>query len=105
MTMKTETEAVIKSVPEVEETPDDFEFELPNSAEAEVGQAWLDSLPHEEAEVDERLKKRVTVTMNLHQLMVDGFDHLAKRMGLNSGKDLIYIVLNQYLNRNLPDDF
>jgi hypothetical protein len=68
--------------PEVEETPDDFGFELPHFTEAEAGQAWLDSLPREEAEVDERLKKRLTVTMNLHQLMVDGFDYLAKRMGL-----------------------
>jgi hypothetical protein len=103
MAMKTET--ALKPVPEVEETLDDFDFELPNAAEAEAGQAWLDSLPHEEAEVDERLKKRVTVTMNLHQLMVDGFDHLAERMGLKSGKDLMYIVLSQYLGRNLPDDF
>jgi hypothetical protein len=103
MIMKTKT--TLKPVPEVEETPDDFEFELPHFAEAEAGQAWLDSLPHEEAEVDERLKKRVPVTMNLHQLMVDGFDHLAKRMGLKSGKDLMHIVLSQYLNRNLPDDF
>ena len=91
--------------PEVEETPDDFGFELPHFTEAEAGQAWLDSLPREEAEMDERLKKRVTVTMNLHQLMVDGFDYLAKRMGLKSGKDLMYIVLSQYLHRNLPDDF
>ncbi|TEU17028.1 MAG: hypothetical protein E3J21_09335 [Anaerolineales bacterium] len=89
----------------MEEKPDDFDFELPHFADAEEGQAWLDSLPHEEAEVDERLKKRVSVTMNLHQLMVDGFDYLAKRMGLNSGKDLMYIVLSQYLGRNLPDDF
>jgi len=103
MTMKTET--ALKAVPEVGETPDDFDFELPHFAEAEARQAWLDSLPHEEAEVDERLKKRVTVTMNLQQLMVDGFDYLAKRRGLNSGKDLMYVVLRQYFNRNLPDDF
>jgi len=103
MTMK--TEMALKPVPEVEETTDDFDFELPHSAEVETGQVWLDSLPREEAEVDERLKKRVDVTMNLHQLMLDGFDYLAKRMGLNSGKDLMYIVLSQYLNRNLPDDF
>ena len=103
MAMKTET--ALKPVPEVEETPDDFDFELPHFAEAEARQAWLDSLPHEEAEVDERLKKRVTVTMNLQQLMVDGFDYLAERMGLKSGKDLMYIVLSRYLNRNLPDDF
>jgi hypothetical protein len=37
--------------------------------------------------------------------MVDGFDYLAERMGLKSGKDLMYIVLSRYLNRNLPDDF
>jgi hypothetical protein len=103
MAMKMET--ALKPVPEMEETPDDFDFELPDFADAEEGQAWLDSLPHEEAAVDERLKKRVAITINLHQLMVDGFDYLAKRMGLNSGKDLMYIVLSQYLNRKLPDDF
>lgn len=53
--------------PEMEETPDDFDFELPHFTEAEAGQAWLDSLPRKEVEVDERLKKRVPVTMNFHQ--------------------------------------
>jgi len=33
----------------MEETPDDFDFELPHFADAEEGQAWLDSLPHEES--------------------------------------------------------
>ena len=63
MTMK--TESALKPVAELEETPDDFDFELSHFAEAEAGQAWLVSLPCEEAEVDERLKKRVTVTMHL----------------------------------------
>jgi hypothetical protein len=43
--------------------------------------------------------------MNLHQLMVDGFDYLAKLKGVGSGKNLMYMVLNQYLNENLPDEF
>jgi len=40
--------------------------------------------------------------MNLHQFMVDGFDYLAARKGVGSGKNLMYMVLNQYLNENLP---
>lgn len=73
-----------------------------SSEEAELR---LNSLPHEDAEVDERLTKRVTVAMDFHQLMVDGFEHLAKLKGVGSGKDLMYMVLNQYLNENLPDEF
>ncbi len=43
--------------------------------------------------------------MNLHQLMVDGFDYLATLEGVGNDKDLMYMVLNQYLNKNLPDEF
>ncbi|MBC8234628.1 hypothetical protein H8E77_34225 [bacterium] len=89
----------------VEDTPDDFDFELPSFSSPEEAQSWLDSLPHEDAEVDERLTKRITITMNLHQLMVDGYDYLAKLKGIGSGKNLMYMVLNQYLNENLPDEF
>jgi len=94
-----------KPIYNVEDTPDDFDFELPSFSSSEKAQSWLDSLPHEDAEVDERLAKRVIITMNLHQLMVDGFDYLAKKKDVGSGKDLMYMVLNQYLNENLPEEF
>jgi hypothetical protein len=94
-----------KPIYNIEDTPDDFDFELPNFSSPEEAQLWLDSLPQEDAKVDERLKKRVNITMTFHQLMVDGFNHLAKKKGIGSGKDLMYIVLNQYLNENLPDEF
>ena len=94
-----------KIIYSIEDTPDDFDFQLPNFSSPEKTRTWLDSLPYEEAEVDERLTKRVTITMNFHQLMVDGFDYLAKLKGISTGKDLMYMVLNQYLNENLPDEF
>lgn len=103
--MTTETKPPKKAIYNVEDTPDDFNFELPNFSSPEKAQSWLDSLPHEDAEVDERLTKRVTVAMNFHQLMIDGFDYLAKLKGFGNGKDLMYMVLNQYLNENLPDEF
>lgn len=103
MTAKTKPQK--KIVYDVEDTPDDFDFQLPNFSSPEKAQSWLDSLPHEDSEVDERLTKRVAITMNFHQLMVDGFDYLAKLKGIGSGKNLMYMVLNQYLNENLPDEF
>ena len=99
------TKSLPKTIYNVEDTLDDFDFELPNFTSPEKAQSWLDSLSHEDAEVDERLTRRVTITMNLHQLMVDGFDYLATLKGVGNGKDLMYMVLNQYLNKNLPDEF
>lgn len=103
MTAKTKTQK--KIIYDVEYTPDDFDFELPNFSSPEEAESWLDSLLYEDSEVDERLTKRVTITMNFHQLIVDGFDYLAKLKGIGNGKDLMYMVLNQYLNENLPDEF
>jgi len=99
------TKAHKKTIYNVENTPDDFDFELPSFSSPEKTQTWLDSLPREKAEVDERLTKRVNVAMNLHQLMMDGFDYLAELKGISNGKTLMYMVLNQYLNENLPDEF
>ena len=65
----------------------------------------LNAFPREEAEVDPRLKKRIAVELNLHQLTVEGFDYLAKKQGMKSGKELMYMVLSQYLSSNLPEDF
>jgi len=66
---------------------------------------WLDKLRREEADVDPRLKKRIAVELNLHQLTIEGFDYLAKQQGMKSGKQLMYMVLSQYLSNNLPEDF
>jgi hypothetical protein len=66
---------------------------------------WLDALPREEADVDPRLKKRIVIELNLHQLTVEGFDYLAKKQGMKSGKQLMYMILSQYLSSNLPEDF
>ncbi|MBI1927049.1 hypothetical protein HYR99_22750, partial [Candidatus Poribacteria bacterium] len=52
--MATKTKLPPKTIYNVEDTPDDFDFELPNFTSPEKAQSWLDSLPHEDAEVDER---------------------------------------------------
>ena len=77
----------------------------PNFDSQEAMRAWLDELPREVADADPRLKKRIAVELNLHQLTVEGFDYLAKKQGMKSGKQLMYMVLSQYLSNNLPDDF
>jgi hypothetical protein len=79
--------------------------QLPKFDSPEAIRAWLDTLPQEEAEVDPRLKKRLRVELNLHQLTVEGFDYLAKQQGMKNGKELMYIILSQYLSNNLPEDF
>ena len=84
---------------------DDYEFEIPKFNAPEAFEAWWDSLPNEDAEVDERLNQRVTITMNLSKLMVDGFQYLAQQQGMGDAKTLMYVVLNQYLNDHLPEDF
>jgi hypothetical protein len=66
---------------------------------------WLDTLPRQEADVDPRLKKRIAIELNLHQLTAEGFDYLAKKQGMKSGKELMYMVLSQYLSNNLPEDY
>jgi len=75
------------------------------SATHEAMSKWLDKLPREEADVDPRLKKRIAVELNLHQLAAEGFDYLAKKQGMKSGKQLMYMVLSQYLSNNLPENF
>jgi len=84
---------------------DDYDFELPKFKTKAAFEAWWNSLPMEEAEVDERLNKHLQVTMNLSQLLVDGFEYLAEQQGVGDGKTLMYMVLNQYINENLPEDF
>lgn len=102
MREKTKSKARTKPKARVDEPLD--ESSSPLSYE-EAMRAWLDTLPREDAEVDPRLKKRIAVELNLHQLAAEGFDYLAKKQGMKSGKQLMYMVLSQYLSNNLPDDF
>jgi hypothetical protein len=91
---------------DLDEMPDDSEFEFPQFATEKELQAWIASLPRVQAEVHPLLKgKRVSVTFKFTRLMVEGFDHLAKQKGIRDGRTLMYMVLNQYLNDNLPEDF
>jgi hypothetical protein len=52
----------------------------------------LNTFPREEADVDPRLKKRMAVELNLHQLAAEGFDYLARKQGMKSGKQLMYMA-------------
>ncbi|MGH7493825.1 MAG: hypothetical protein ACREOO_15715 [bacterium] len=80
-------------------------FQWPTFDSPQALKAWLDTLPREEAEVDLRLKTRLPVELHLHQLMIEGFDYLAKQQGMKSGRELMYLVLSQYLSSHLPEDF
>ena len=84
---------------------DDYEFEIPKFNSPEAFEAWWNSLPNEDAEVDERLNQRVTITMNLSKLMDDGFQYLAQQQGMGDAQTLMYVILNQCLNEHLPEDF
>jgi len=105
MTVKLKTKTKTQSRTITRNTYNDFGFQWPDFDSPEAMNKWLDSLPREEAEVDPRLKQRIPVELNLHKLMVEGFEHLAKKQGLKSGKKLMYVVLSQYLSANLPEDF
>ena len=83
---------------------DDYDFELPKFNTQQEFESWLNSLETVEAEVDERLKEQVIISMQVSKLMLDGYNYLAKKDGLVDGLTLMYIVLNQYLNENLPVD-
>ena len=84
---------------------DDYDFELPKFNTKEEFEAWLNSLETYDAEVDERLKEQRTISMQVSKFMIDGYNYLAKEDGLKDGLTLMYMVLNQYLNENLPEDF
>jgi hypothetical protein len=84
---------------------DDYDFELPKFNTKEEFEAWLNALETYDAEVDERLKEQRMISMQVSKFMVDGYNYLAKEDGLKDGLTLMYMVLNQYLNENLPEDF
>jgi hypothetical protein len=107
MTGKTKTKTKTKSKSRAGKPFKEFDFKSKSSplSYEEALRAWLDTLPREEADVDPRLKRRIPVELNLHQLTIEGFDYLAKKQGMKSGKQLMYMVLSQYLSNNLPEDF
>ncbi len=84
---------------------DDYDFELPKFNTKEEFETWLDSLETYDAVVDDRLKEQKTISMQVSKFMIDGYNYLAKEDGLRDGLILMYMVLNQYLNENLPEDF
>jgi hypothetical protein len=94
-----------KAKAKTDNLPNEAGFQWPKFTSQEAMREWLNTLPREDAEVDPRLKKRIPVKLNLHQLMVEGFEFLAKKQGIKSGRELMYIVLSQYLSNNLPEDF
>ena len=84
---------------------DDYDFELPKFNTKEEFEEWLDSLETYDAEVDERLKEQEMISMQVSKFMMDRYNYLAKENGLKDGLTLMSLVLNQYLNENLPEDF
>ena len=85
--------------------PDDFDFALPEFESEEKFESWWNSLPAIDIAFDERLGQPVDVSLRLNQRIVEGFRYLAKQKGLQQEKDLMRIVLMQYLSDRLPDDF
>lgn len=105
MSLKLKTKAKAKSRASAQSSLNEFGFHWPDFDSPEAMNKWLNSLPREDAEVDPRLKQRMPVEFNLHKLMIEGFEYLARKQGLKSGKELMYVVLSQYLSANLPEDF
>jgi len=103
MTGKTKTKTKSKS--HANKPFKEFDFKSSPLSYEEAMRAWLDTLPREETDVDPRLKRRIPVELNLHQLTIEGFEYLATKHGMKSGKELMYMVLSQYLSNNLPEDF
>ena len=67
--------------------------------------AWLETLETVEARVDPRLREKVKTSIRLSRRTIDGYNHLAEKMGLRSGQTLMKIVLGNYLAKHLPEDF
>ena len=84
------------------EAHEDF---VPEFKTQEEMDAWWDAQPKVKAEVDPRLLEKVKTSIRLSKLTIDGYDHLAKQMGLRSGQTLMKIVLGNYLAQSLPPDF
>lgn len=80
-------------------------FSIPEFRTREEFDAWWDALPKVKAEVDPRLKERIKTSIRLSRRTIEGFDFLAKKKGIRSGQTLMKIVLDNYLAKNLPEDF
>ena len=82
-----------------------IDAEIPHFKTQEELDAWWEKLPKVKAEVDPRLLEKVKTSIRLNRKVIDGYDFLAKRLGLRSGQTLMKIVLDNYLAKNLPPDF
>lgn len=80
-------------------------LDIPEFATQAEYDAWTDSLPTVDMEVDPRLLERVKTSIRLSRRIIDGYKYLAKQKGLRSGQTLMKIVLGNYLAKNLPPDF
>lgn len=105
MSVKLKTKTKAKSRARARSSLNEFGFSWPEFDSQEAMNKWLNALPREEAEVNPRLKQRIPVSLNLQRLMVEGFEYLAKKQGIKSGQELMYVVLSRYLSANLPEDF
>src|SRR5574341_2317935 len=85
MSVKLKTKVKAKSRPSARSSFNELGFQWPEFDSQDAMIKWLNSLPHEEAEVDPRLKQRIPVELGLHKLMIEGFDYLAKKQGIKSG--------------------
>jgi hypothetical protein len=84
---------------------DDYAFDLPVFESQAEFDAWYDSLPKVEAEVDPRLKQQVEMTLVLSQRDVEGLEYIARQKGLGFVKNVVKLILNRYLACHLPLDF
>ena len=78
---------------------------IPEFHSIEEMDAWWDAQEKVEANVDPRLRERVKTSIRLSKKTIDGYNSLARQMGLRSGQTLMKIVLGNYLAKNLPEDF
>ena len=100
-------EAMKRRLKEIPPEPleDDYAFDLPAFESQAEFDAWYDSLPKVDADVDPRLKQRVEISLSLSQRDVEGLEYIAQQKGLGSAKNVIKLILNQYLANHLPPDF
>ena len=86
-------------------TFEDYDPQIPHFKTEEELDAWWEKQPKVKAEVDPRLLEKVKTSIRLNRKVIDGYDFLAKQLGLRSGQTLMKVVLDNYLAKNLPPDF
>lgn len=78
---------------------------IPDFATVEEYDAWCETLPSVEPDVDPRLCESVKTSIRLSRLVIEGFSYLAEQRGIRSGQTLMKMVLDNYVAKNLPPDF